>query len=377
MGKDMQRALLWAILFTSCFLLWDNYQVYKGEKSFFHTEAVEQQAVADAASSVPTGKDIDATVPSAVAVKDPVVVETDRMKVTFDREGAVIVGTEMTLIPRQADWTEVGLAGLILDRKPAENLGNVDLLEITKNRTYVAQSGLVGGNFPNHKDQYKLVSQKLSMGDADKLDVIFEATKGGVTVKKTYTFNRGHYGIDVSTEVVNNSGAAIQPSAYYQLTRDGGKPEGESSMYSTYTGPAFYSDEEKFQKLEFGDIADNSASFEKFTNNGWLAMVQHHFVSAWVPANGEERENYAREVSKNLYSVGTLVKLGTIESGKSVTDKAVLYSGPQDQDRLEQIAPGLELVVDYGWLTFLPSRSTGSCPSSTASSATGAGPSCF
>ena len=167
MGKDMQRALLWAILFTSCFLLWDNYQVYKGEKSFFHTEAVEQQAVADAASSVPTGKDIDATVPSAVAVKDPVVVETDRMKVTFDREGAVIVGTEMTLIPRQADWTEVGLAGLILDRKPAENLGNVDLLEITKNRTYVAQSGLVGGNFPNHKDQYKLVSQKLSMGDAD------------------------------------------------------------------------------------------------------------------------------------------------------------------------------------------------------------------
>ena len=111
MGKDMQRALLWAILFTSCFLLWDNYQVYKGEKSFFHTEAVEQQAVADAASSVPTGKDIDATVPSAVAVKDPVVVETDRMKVTFDREGAVIVGTEMTLIPRQADWTEVGLAG--------------------------------------------------------------------------------------------------------------------------------------------------------------------------------------------------------------------------------------------------------------------------
>ena len=243
MGKDMQRALLWAILFTSCFLLWDNYQVYKGEKSFFHTEAVEQQAVADAASSVPTGKDIDATVPSAVAVKDPVVVETDRMKVTFDREGAVIVGTEMTLIPRQADWTEVGLAGLILDRKPAENLGNVDLLEITKNRTYVAQSGLVGGNFPNHKDQYKLVSQKLSMGDADKLDVIFEATKGGVTVKKTYTFNRGHYGIDVSTEVVNNSGAAIQPSAYYQLTRDGGKPEGESSMYSTYTGPAFYSDE--------------------------------------------------------------------------------------------------------------------------------------
>ena len=119
MGKDMQRALLWAILFTSCFLLWDNYQVYKGEKSFFHTEAVEQQAVADAASSVPTGKDIDATVPSAVAVKDPVVVETDRMKVTFDREGAVIVGDQIFV-------GQGGGSGIIVAGKAAkqENVSN-------------------------------------------------------------------------------------------------------------------------------------------------------------------------------------------------------------------------------------------------------------
>lgn len=355
MGKEIQRALLWVILFTSCFLLWDNYQVYKGGQSFFHNEAVQQQNSADQSvptTKAPTSGDVAASIP-APQLKDPVVVTTDRMKVTFDREGAVIVSNELTQIPRQADWTEVGLAGLILGKEPDANLGNVELLETSAQRTYVAQSGLVGGNFPNHRDTFKLVSSKLSMDNADKLDVVFEAEKGDVVVRKTYTFQRAHYGIDVATEVINRGTSAVTPSVYYQLTRDGGKPEGESSMYATFTGPAVYSEEEKFQKLAFDDVADKSAKYQKHANNGWVAMVQHHFVSAWVPPQGEERENYARAVGKDLYSVGSLVSLGTIEPGKSVTNKAVLYSGPQDQDRLEQIAPGLELVVDYGWLTFL------------------------
>lgn len=356
MGKEIQRALLWVILFTSCFLLWDNYQVYKGGQSFFHTETQQETQVSGDASvpaaKAPSAADVTAEAPVPV-VKDPVVVTTDRMKVTFDREGAVIVSSEMTQIPRQADWTEVGLAGLILGREEPKNLGNVELLEMNGTRTYIAQSGLVGGDFPNHRDQYKLVSQNLTLGEAEKLDVVFEAEKGGVTVKKTFTFQRGHYGIDVKTEVINKGTAAVTPSIYYQLTRDGGKPEGESSMYATFTGPAVYTDEEKFQKLEFDEIGDKSASFQKNADNGWIAIVQHHFVSAWVPSQGEARENYAREVGKGLYAVGSLVQMKTIDPGKSLVDEAVLYAGPQDQDRLEQIAPGLELVVDYGWLTFL------------------------
>ena len=355
MGKEIQRALLWVILFTSCFLLWDNYQVYKGGQSFFHSEAVQQQSSADnsvPATKAPTAGDVAASIP-APQLKDPVVVTTDRMRVTFDREGAVIVSNELTQIPRQADWTEVGLAGLILGKEPADDLGNVELLETSAVRTYVAQSGLVGGDFPNHRDNFKLVSSKLEMGDADKLDVVFESEKGGVAVRKIFTFQRAHYGVDVTTEVINRSASSVTPSIYYQLTRDGGKPEGESSMYATFTGPAVYSEEEKFQKISFDDVADKSAKYQKNANNGWVAMVQHHFVSAWVPPQGEDRENYVRAVAKDLYSVGSLVSLGTIEPCKSVTNKAVLYSGPQDQDRLEQIAPGLELVVDYGWLTFL------------------------
>lgn len=358
MGREVQRALLWVILFGSLFMLWDNYQVYKGGKSFFGAPEQAQTAQADQAAAIPAPAPTAAAqqapeLRAAAPVKEPVVVTTDRMKVTFDLQGARIVGTEMLLFPQQADWTQVGLAGMILGREPAKDLGNVKLLEAVPSHTYVAQSGLVGGDYPTHADEFRLVSQKLSLDGGDKLDVVFEADKGGVKVVKTYTFKRGFYGVDVSTTVKNETDKTIAPQIYYQITRDSSKPAGDSSMYSTFTGPAFYTSEENFQKLDFSDIRDKEAKFVEKTDNGWLAMVQHHFVSAWIPAQGESRFNYAREVSKDLYSVGTLITMKELAPGASATDTATFYSGPQEQARLEQLAPGLELVVDYGWLTFL------------------------
>ena len=357
MGREVQRALLWVILFGSLFMLWDNYQVYKGGKSFFAApeetvEASQSAGAADIPAPVQDARAVEVQA-AATPVKEPVVVTTDRMKVTFDLQGARVIGTEMLLFPQQADWSEVGLAGMILGRKPADDLGNVKLLNVQGAHTYMAQSGLVGGDYPTHADEFKLVSKSLSMDGSGKLDVVFEADKGGVKVTKTYSFKRGYYGMDVSTTVTNQSEKAVSPQIYYQITRDSSKPAGESSMYSTFTGPAFYTSEENFQKLDFSDIHDKDASFVEKTDNGWLAMVQHHFVSAWIPSQGESRQNYAREVSKDLYAIGTLVSMKEIAPGASATDRATFYSGPQEQARLEQLAPGLELVVDYGWLTFL------------------------
>ncbi len=355
MGKDFQRTLLWVILGASLFMLWDNYQVYTGGQSVFHSSTHEQTAETTAAEVPSTGTvaAVNATQSAAEKAVKPVEVTTDRMKVTFDLEGARIVRSEMLMMPRQPDWTEVGLAGLVLGRKPAEDLGNLVLFETTPTRTYVAQTGLVGGDYPNHRTEYRLVSQAVDMKDADKLDIVFEADKGGLKVTKTFSFTRGNYGVEVKTDIENVGQTPATPSIYYQITRDGGKPEGESSMYSTFTGAAVYSNEEKFQKIDYADIADKSATYQGETDNGWVAMIQHHFVSAWVPEQGEKRENYANAIDKNLYSIGTLVKLPTVEPGKTISDKAELYAGPQAQERLEQIAPGLELVVDYGWLTFL------------------------
>ena len=327
MGKDLQRALLWVILFTSCFLLWDNYQVYQGKPSFFHTEEVHQEAAAEQAvpaETAPAAEDVVAPVPG---VKDPVTVTTDLQKVTFDREGGVIVGTELIRVPNLSDWKDIGLAGLILgnEEKSKEELGNVVLLQADGRRTYTSQTGLAGGDFPNHKDRFELVSQKLDMGSDNNLEVVFRAEKNGVVLTRTYTFTRGEYAVKVRTDVENTTAAAIKPTVYYQLTRDASKPDGESSVYATYTGMAFYTDEDKFQKVPFEDIADESASLENKTDNGWFAVVQHHFVSAWLPKEGEARDNYVRPLANGLYAAGTLIALPEVAPGAKVSDEARFY----------------------------------------------------
>lgn len=358
MGKDLQRALLWVILFSSLFLLWDNYQVYKGEPSFFQQEQVAQTAEqAPVDQTIPKEQEVTAVASGAATeVKSELVtIETDRQKITFDLRGAQIVGSEMLTIPNQPDWKDHGLAGFILGNttKTPEELGNVVLLEKTANRTYTAQAGFVGNDLPNHLDQFKLVSTNLKMGRADGLDVVFSAEKNGVVVTRTYSFKRGDYAIQVKTDLKNNTDKSITPTMYYQITRDDGPAEGDNVMYSTYTGMAFYSDEENFQKVSFGDIADDSASFIKKAADGWVAMIQHHFVSAWIPARGQERENFVYNLGNKLYSAGVRMNLGTVNAGSRVSNAAIFYTGPQTQERLEALAPGLDLVVDYGWLTFL------------------------
>ena len=339
MGKEIQRTLLWVILLGSLFLLWDNYQVYRGGTSFFASTEATQQA-SDVASvpadGVPTSEAAVGQETSEAQVVGnkaiyasgrTVEVVTDRLKVTFDLKGAKIVGAELTQIPRQASWTEVGLAGLILGRKPSENLGNVRLLEANDQRIYTAQSGLIGGNFPNHSDEFKLISKDLSMGDKDRLSVSFEAVKGGVRVVKTYSFSRNRYGIQLDTQIINESAQTVSPQIYYQIIRDDGKPEEEATNYSTFTGPAVYTSEDKFQKIPFEDIADQDASFAEKADNGWIAMVQHHFVSAWIPTQGEERQNYVRSLGDHVFALGSIVPLKTLATGQSEKTEALFYVG--------------------------------------------------
>ncbi|WP_302174833.1 membrane protein insertase YidC, partial [uncultured Hydrogenophaga sp.] len=188
----------------------------------------------------------------------------------------------------------------------------------------------------------------------DSLDVVFEsADVGGVKLVKTYTLRRGSYVIDVRHEVVNTGTAPVSPQLYVQLVRDGSKLDSETPFYSTFTGPAVYTTEQKYQKVEFGDITNNKASFVKSTSDGYVAMVQHYFATAWLLADGVARENFVRAVDSNLFSVGSIVRLPDIAPGQRETSQARLFVGPQEEKVLETIAPGLVLVKDYGWLTIL------------------------
>jgi YidC/Oxa1 family membrane protein insertase len=175
--------------------------------------------------------------------------------------------------------------------------------------------------------------------------------QNGVKVAKTLTFKRGSYLIDVAWEIANGGDKAIAPHAYFQLQRDDAAPEGETMMVSTFTGPAVYTDAEKYQKVAFSDIADNKAKFAKTADNGWLAMVQHYFVSAWVPKDKTSASSTcARWKAATL--PGRRDRAGRRNcTGRQGRNLVSLYAGPQGTGCAEAGCPGLDLVVDYGWLT--------------------------
>jgi YidC/Oxa1 family membrane protein insertase len=381
MGTDFQRTVLWVFFGMSLFLLWDRWLVYTGKPSMFGTTPTPPAVTAPAEGSkaatppaavdampgaVPTAPVPSATSPAAApgavpaqgpvaataAKVPPVVIQTDLLKVAIDPEGAVLSRAELLKEKVAPDWTASGLLGLVTGKTHDPDQHTV-LLEVSPSRVYIAQTGVVGGSFPNHRTPFTLVDgpRELAPGQ-DKLPVRFVSEGGGVRVTKTYTFHRGRYDIDVTHEVENIGAAPVTPSVYLQILRDGNKPEGESSLYYTYTGPVVYTEQEKFKKVEFSAIEKNKPELPKQADNGWIGMIQHYFVTAWVPEKGD-RQFYARAVDKNLYSIGTLLPLGTVAPGAAASGRATLYIGPQDQNVLEKIAPGLDLVVDYGWLTFL------------------------
>jgi YidC/Oxa1 family membrane protein insertase len=174
-----------------------------------------------------------------------------------------------------------------------------------------------------------------------------------VKLVKTYTLTRGRYDMTVQHDVVNNSGQAVSPQLYLQLVRDGNKLSSETPFYSTFTGPAIYAEAQKYQKVEFADIEKNKADFEKTATNGYVAMVQHYFATAWVLGEGVARDNFARKIDNNLYAVGAITALPAVAPGQTQSVQARLFVGPQAEKVLETITPGLELVKDYGWLTIL------------------------
>jgi YidC/Oxa1 family membrane protein insertase len=354
---DIRRTILWVIFGFSLVMLWDQWQVYNGRQATFFpsgkpaatAKAPAPAASAPAANGVPAPTasvtatpgavpaTSTATTPPAAAPRERITVSTDVLKVVFDTEGATIVHTEF---PKLAG-DKPGINYILLDQGP--------------DRVYVAQSGLIGGDFPTHKTVMTAVPGERTLKDgANELAIRFESpVQGGVKLVKTYTFHRGAYDVAVRHEIVNAGTAPVQPQLYMQLVRDGNKLPGESSFYSTFTGPAVFTESQKFQKVEFSDIEKNKAEFEKNATSGYIAMVQHYFASAWLLADGIARDLFVRKVDNNLYSVGMITPLPAIGPGQMQARDARFFAGPQEEKMLERIYPGLDLVKDYGMFAIL------------------------
>jgi YidC/Oxa1 family membrane protein insertase len=358
--NDIRRTILWVIFGFSMVLLWDQWQVHNGNKAtFFPTPAQQAKVATDVASAVPQAAGVPSAIAPQVAVTVPAVearaeakelvqVETDLFKLSFDTEGGTLTRVELL---KHED-----------EQKPGHK---IVLLDDSKDRIYTAQTGLIssipGVALPTHKSvmTVRLGARKLKDGD-NELSITFEsAAQNGVKLVKTYTVKRGAYDMAVKHDIVNTGSQDVAPQLYFQLVRDGNKPVGESSFYSTFTGPAIYTEAKKYQKVEFADIKKKKVDVEKQSNTGYIAMVQHYFASAWILPEGMNRDismdavDIGSTMPDCCYRVTAISPLEVIKPGQTKSVAATFYAGPQEEKKLEALYPGLELVKDYGWLTIL------------------------
>ena len=350
---DTQRLIALIVFSFSALLLWDAWQKHNAPK---HVAAPATTAPAvpatiggapqPAAAASGTGSPMPSA-PGAATVQqggEPVIVKTDLFDVEINTLGGDI--RRVTMKQRYS----------ALDRTQP-----LTLMEPNPKHYFVTQSGLLGDNLPSHKTPYEAERRTYLLGDGqDAIEIRLRARDGnGAEVVKRLRFKRGSYVIEVAYDVTNKSDKPLVPFAYFQFLRDGNPPSEEAAQTSafagvtTFTGPALYTEESKFAKVDFSDIAKGKQSHVKKSKDGWIAIVQHYFVSAWLPPPGMEREYFTSKVGDNLYTAGVVVPMGTIAPGASASIDVPLYIGPQETENLEKVAPGLNLVVDYGWLYIL------------------------
>jgi len=367
---DMRRTLLWVVFVASLFLLWDGWNKANGRASLFGgpvrqtvpaaAGAAPASAPSVAAATVAGGAAGAPASTAAVPAPTPaqfVTVTTDVAKATFSSIGGTLVRLELLKHKEQHErgvWDSI--VGLISGGSQGPSDSNVVLFDRSAERTYVAESGLVDVPSPvTHLTPMQPVAgeRELKAG-SDELTVAFESADQGVKLVKTYTFHRGSYLVDVRFALKNLGTETVPaPRVYLQLKRDG-QTIGSSGVASTYTGPALYTEAGKFKKISFEDIDKNKAAaeYEKTANDGWTAMVQHYFVAAWLHTAAQPRVfDINKDPELRLYNINMSFVLPTLAGGASAQFDSQLYAGPQEEKRLAELAPGLEFVKDYGWLT--------------------------
>jgi YidC/Oxa1 family membrane protein insertase len=352
---DTQRILAFVAFSFSLLLLWQNWQVYNNPELAKPAQTVAAPAAATPAKpgEVPAapgatlsaeGKPAAQPAAGEVVRGARAVVVTDVLRAEIDANGG--------------DIRELVLPGYLQNQADKDGKRPVfKLFEERAGRNYFAQTGFIGQGLPTHKTVFQLEPGEHRLKDGvNSLTLTLKAQVDGAEVTRTYTFQRGSFVVDVDTKVKNVGATPLEGFPYYQMLRNGQAPEGESAMIQTFTGPAIYTEAGKFQKASFEDIAKGKQEHAKNAKDGWIGMVQHHFFSAWMtkdPADASSREFYTRSLGGDEYTAGMILPAVKVAPGEEKTVSARLYAGPQELDKIKSLAPGLDLVVDYGWLTII------------------------
>jgi YidC/Oxa1 family membrane protein insertase len=362
--------IAWLAVAFLLFLEWNKAPVAPGAALAPPPAATAQPAGSDIpdANALPATADIPAAgdIPGPVAVEAgalpataaaapalaPITITTDVLRLKVDPRGASLVGAELLAYP-------------VNKNEPAVK---VRLLGTEALHYSVAQSGLIGlgasaNAAPSHEAVFRAEGGRNSFelaDGADQLEVplVWNDPASGLTVRKTLVFTRGSYAITQRQEIRNDGGQPWQGAPYEQLQRSPPPATSRTSGLTnpeaySFVGAAWYSPAEKFDKFKIADIFEDGPQSMDATG-GWIAMLQHHFLVAWVP-DGKEPQKFtlagvAESGQYRVRGIGGQINVGP---GQSVTREATLWVGPKLQGQLEEIAPGLKLTLDYGIFTFL------------------------
>ncbi|MDP1996184.1 MAG: membrane protein insertase YidC [Gallionella sp.] len=337
---DLQRLFLFLIFVFSLGLIWDGWQRYQHPEQYTQqsaaiNESVPKPQIASPAAATPA---TIAQHPVQQATGKTIHIKTDILEAEISTIGGDISSLALLKHPDGLDKNKP----LMLFQRGANT------------HNYVAQSGLLGAGLPNHNSKFvSEQGQYVLSGNAEQVQVRLNAeSDSALKVSKIITFHKGSYMIDVAYELENTGQQAATASSYFQLIRNSAALTGSTMFLPTYVGAAIYTDKEKFQKVDFPAIEKGKADYPKQADDGWIGILQHYFVAAWLPKEKTKREYFTRKLEGDLYSVGVVLPEQTINPGQKALVETMLYAGPA-RTNLDKIAPGLGLTVDYGWLTIL------------------------
>jgi YidC/Oxa1 family membrane protein insertase len=337
---ESQRSFLLIGLAMVSFLLWQQWQIDYAPQTIEQNSSTTVQANNTTAQS--SGSDApQVSSPSQMgmtatnAVNDKIItVTTDALDLSIDTRGGDVISADLPDFPVSQGSTEP-----------------YSLLRPNGEHIFVAQSGLVGRDGTDSKVRpvYSVEQDSYTLdGDVLRVPLIY-TTADGMTVTKTFTFSKGSHQIDVNYTIVNNSTSSKQLQQFGQLKQSMVKQDGSMFM-PTYRGGAYSTEEDRYQKYDFDDIADKETKLNEVTKAGWAAMIEHYFVSAWVPPQDQTNTIYSAVRQNTNAVIGFTGQVTTIEPGETAEINSILYLGPKDQDTLALIAHGLDLTVDYGFL---------------------------
>ena len=349
---DNQRLFLFVALSFVMLLLWQSWMEDYGpppaspesDVPATMTDSVPGDAISDS-DDIPSAS--SEFTPQASALPDVellktaeyIEVETDLFKIRIDTTGGDLRQVDLRDYPATTE-----------PDSPPFRLLNDSLPNL-----FIIQSGLRAstGTEPTHHVVYTPEQSHYRMAESDNELVVPMTWRSpeGIEVIKRYVFHRGSYAIDLQHEVRNHSDEDWHGRQYRQLQRTQVAETGQSTFIYTYMGGVIYSPEEKYEKIKFDDMVDED--LDRTITDGWAAMLQHYFLGALIPARDEANRYYTKVLSNARYVIGMISPGQTVAAGSSGLYETQMFIGPKLQDQMKQVAPGLELTVDYGFLTVL------------------------